>query len=158
MAAAQITPTSILSVVNGNADVYLLEVNKITTDDWIELDFPALFAWFITEAGVSETSRYATGKVNDAATVLAADTTITFDGATVAQWPATGTAFYIKMGTEIMEVASYTATVMTVRRAAMGTTAAIHADDADFYVLNSIILDGADVGKCHGIAVTKAVS
>jgi len=156
MTAAQITPTSDLSAVNGNIDIRLIEVEKVTTDDWIELSYPALWAWGITQAGVSETSRYATGAVNEELT--AADTDMTFDGATVAEWPATGTPFYIMCASEIMEVASYSGTVITMRRGAMGTTAETHADGDAFYVLNTIFLDGADVGKCHVLVATKAVS
>lgn len=151
------TPTTDLSVVNGNADIHLIEVNKVTQNDWIELDYPALFAWFTTEAGLTETSAYAVGVINETTSITAAQTTITFDGATVAQWPATGTVFYMKVDNEIIEVASYSATVITCRRGAMGTTAATHLEDATLYNLNSIILASADLGKCHGLVATKGI-
>lgn len=157
MSAALITPTSDLSVVNGNADVHLIEINKVTQNDWIELDYPALWFTVTDETGVTEAATYCLGVVNDGSNITATATTITFDGATVAQWPATGTSFYIKINDEIMEVSSYSATVLTVRRGAMGTTASTHTDNDIFYVLNSILLVSAAVTKCHALVVTKGI-
>ena len=158
MAATQITPTSDLSVVNGNADVRLIEINKLEQNDWFELAYPALWFTVTDETGVTEAATYCLGVVNDGSDVTATATTITFDGATVAQWPATGTAFYIKINNEIMEVSSYSSTVLTVRRGAMGTTASTHTDNDIFYVLNSILLVSANITKCHALVATKAVS
>jgi hypothetical protein len=58
---------------------------------------------------------------------------------------------YIKCGTEIMKVTSYTSTVFTVVRGSLGTTATTHANDDPVFCLNSITLPSAVVGKAYGI-------
>jgi len=159
MAAAQITPVSDFDSANDNVSIHLLEVNKVTQADWIELSYPAL--WFATMdlTGVAEAAAlYPTTTINHGATVTATETAVTITTSTKTQWPATGTPFYIRVDDEIMEVSEYTDTTMVVRRGAMGTTAATHADGQALYVLNSIILGDATVNKVNIIVATRAVS
>ena len=150
MAAAEITPT-ILSALQGNIELAQLEIDKVTQNDWVELSRPVGFFWIQDETGATEVALYAAGVVNNASNITAAATTIIFDGATVAQWPTTGTDFYVKIGTEIMRVTSYSATVLTVVRGQLGTTATTHANDDPLFVLNSIVLPSAVVGKLYGM-------
>lgn len=149
MAVAQLTPIIEDSVVRGNADLIAVAVTKVTQNDWIEFDFPVGFFSFTNKTGVTEGATYAAGAVNEA--FSDSDTSLTFDGATVAQWPATGTPFYIKISNEILLVTGYTSTVATVVRGRFGTTPASAADGDTFEVLNSIILPSAVVGKVQGI-------
>ena len=58
---------------------------------------------------------------------------------------------YIKIGAEIMRVTSYTSTVFTVVRGALGTTAAAHLNDDPIFCLNSVTLPSAVVGKGFGL-------
>lgn len=159
MSAAQITPVSDLDVVNGNINIHLIEVDKVTQSDWIELGYPIL--WFRAEdlTGVVETAAlYPVVVINHGATVTATETSITVTTGTKTQWPATGTSFYVRVDNEIMEVSAWTDTTTTVRRGAMGTTAATHSDGVSMYVLNSIILGDATLSKVNILAVTRAVS
>jgi hypothetical protein len=174
MSAALITPISDLSVVNGNADVHLIEINKVTQNDWIELTYPALWFTVTDETGVTEAATYCLGVVNDGsniaapshpvvainhgATVTAAEISITITTGTKTQWPTTGTNFYVRVEDEIMECSAWTDTTITVRRGAMGTTAATHADAKNLYVLNSIIMGDATINKVSILAATRAVS
>jgi len=158
MAVALLTPVSDHGTVNDNIDVRMIEVEKVTQNDWIELDYPALWYYFKTEAGLTETAVYALGVINETTSITATQTTITFDGATVAQWPATGTHFYMKVDNEIIEVSSYSATVITCRRGALGTTPATHLENAILYNLNSIVLASADIGRCSGLVATKTTA
>lgn len=147
MAAAQITPT-IVSGLQSNIEVVQFDIDKVTQNDWIELPRPVGAFWIQDETGATEVALYAAGAVNEA--FSATDTAMTFDGATVAQWPATGTEFFIKVGTEIMRVSSFTATVITCARGQLGTTATTHSDGDPLFVLNSIVLPSAVVGKQYG--------
>lgn len=158
MAVALLTPVSDYGTANDNIDVRMIEVEKVTQNDWVELTYPAFWYYFKTEAGLTETATYAVGVINDGSDITAAATTITFDGATVAQWPATGTHFYMKVDNEIIEVSSYTGSVITCRRGALGTTAAIHLDNAIMFNLNSIVLASADLGRCSGMVATKTTA
>ena len=152
--AAAITPVSDLDTANDNITIHLIEVDKLAADDWILLEYPALFAWFTAESGVTETSRFV-------ATTISADlsaTATTIAVAAVTGFPASGSSSYVKINTEIMEVASWSGTTLTIRRGAMGSTAQTHASGEDIYAINSIVLDSSTIEKCHGIVATRAVS
>ena len=159
MAAAQITPASDLDVINGNINLHLIEVDKVTQADWVELSYPVL--WFMTNdlTGIPEAApSHPVVAINHGATVTATETSITITTGTKTQWPTTGTSFYVRVDNEIMEVSAWTDTTITVRRGAMGTTAATHADAQNLYVLNSIILGDTTVNKVNILAATRAVS
>jgi hypothetical protein len=159
MSAAQIVPSSDLDVVNGNINLHLIEVDKVTQADWIELTYPVL--WFITNdlTGIPEAApSHPVVAINHGATVTAAEISITITTGTKTQWPTTGTNFYVRVEDEIMECSAWTDTTITVRRGAMGTTAATHADAKNLYVLNSIIMGDATINKVSILAATRAVS
>ena len=159
MAAAQITPSVDLEVVNGNINLRLIEVNKVTQADWIELSYPVLWFSCMDLTGIPEAApSYPVVAINHGATVTATETSITITTGTKTQWPATGTSFYVRVEDEMMECSAWTDTTITVRRGAMGTTAATHADAKNLYVLNSIIMGDATVNKVNILAATRAVS
>lgn len=153
------TPVSDLEVVNGNINLHLIEVDKVTQADWIELGYPVL--WFMTNdlTGIPESApSHPVVAINHGATVTATETSITITTGTKTQWPATGTSFYVRVDNEMMECSAWTDTTITVRRGAMGTTAATHTDAQNLYVLNSIIMGDATVNKVNILAATRAVS
>jgi len=159
MSAAQLTPTSDLDVVNGNITMHLIEVDKVTASDWVELTYPAL--WFDVKdlSGVPDPlAVYPTQLCDHADTMTAAETSITIASGTKTTWPATGTHFFVRLDNEIMEVSAWTDTTMTVRRGAMGTTAATHVAATPIYVLNSIVFVGSLVNKITIMVATRAVS
>jgi len=154
MAASAITPVSDLDTANDNITVHLIEVDKLVADDWILLEYPALFAWFTAESGVTETSRYVATTITEDLTAAETDVDVT----AVTGFPTSGSSNYVKINTEIMEVSSWSTLTLTVRRGAMGTTAQTHANGEDIFCLNSIVLDSDAIEKCHGIIATRAVS
>ena len=157
--AAQITPASDLDVVNGNINLHLIEINKAAQSDWIELDYPVLFFSCMDLTGIPEAApSYPVVAINHGAEVTASETSITITTGTKTQWPTTGTSFYVRVEDEIMECSAWTDTTITVRRGAMGTTAATHADAKNLYVLNSIIMGDATINRVNILAATRAVS
>ena len=157
--ASQLTPTDDLEVVNGNINLHLIEVDKAAQSDWIELTYPAL--WFNAQdlAGVCEEEAvYATQNCEHGSTMAATVTSITIASGTKTTWPASGTNFFVRLDNEIMEVSAWTDTTMTVRRGAMGTTAATHTAATPIYVLNSIVLAGAGLQKTTIMVATRAES
>jgi len=159
MSAAQLTPTSDLDVVNGNITMHLIEVDKVTQSDWVELTYPAL--WFDVKdlSGVPDPlAVYPTQNCNHGSTMTAAATSITIASGTKTTWPASGTHFFVRLENEIMEVSAWEDEAMTVRRGAMGTTAATHTTSTPIYVLNSIVFAGTLVNKITIMVATRAVS
>lgn len=150
MAVAKLTPTS-LSALQGNVEFVHVEFDKVTQNDWIEFSRPIGFFWIQDETGATEVALFAAALVNNVSNITATATTITYDGATAAQLPTSGDNMYIKVGTEIMKVTSYTSTVFTVVRGALGTTAAIQLNNDPIFCLNSIVLPSAVVGKAFGM-------
>jgi hypothetical protein len=87
--------------------------------------------------GLFGTDSTLVGAVNDVGDIAADETvvSITYDGFTGTQLNA---GDIILIGTELMLVSSATTTVATVVRAIMGTTVAIHLDNAVFTVQENI--------------------
>jgi hypothetical protein len=150
MAVAALTPIS-LSALQGNVELVHIEFDKVTQNDWIEFDRPVGFFWVQEEAGTTEVALFAACAVNMAGHVDASETAITYNGATAAQLPTSGDNMYIKIDTEIMKVTSYSSTVFTVVRGALGTTATTHQHTDPIFCLNSIVLPSAVVGKAFGM-------
>lgn len=150
MSAAEITPVS-LSALQSNVELVHIDFDKVTQADWLLFEQPVGFFWVQDETGATEVALYSAALVNNASNITAIATTITYDGATAAELPATTENMYIKCGTEIMKVTSYTSTVFIVVRGALGTTATTHANDDPVFCLNSITLPSAVVGKAYGI-------
>lgn len=87
--------------------------------------------------GIFSTDSTLTGAINDAGGLTAdeTDTALTYDGYTGAQLVAGN---IIKIGTELCYVVSATTTTAVLVRAIMGTTVAVHADDAVLTVQENI--------------------
>jgi hypothetical protein len=103
-----------------------------------------------TVTNVIEPFTYGTLKASAAFATVTTTTGITYDNATATRL----LPYYLMNATsgEILYVtadtgAASTTGSLTVRRGALGTTAAAIADNAPFYVLNQIILGGTSVGK-----------
>ena len=150
MSVAALTPTA-LSALQGNVELIHIEFDKVTQNDWIEFSRPVGFFWLQEEAGTTEVALYAACAVNMAGHVDSSETGITYNGATTAQFPTSGDNMYIKIGTEIMKVTSWSGTVFTVVRGALGTTAATHQHTDPAFILNSLVLPSAVVGKAFGM-------
>jgi hypothetical protein len=149
MAAAKITSTS-------NMVAYpwkLATLTKVTQSDWTILDCAGTLHFgtrLVT--GALETPTYPKLDADEAVDgFTAAETAIAYDGATANTRPAGG--YYVLVGTtgEILYVytdSGYNAAsgTLTVRRGALGTTAAAIANNAALYVLCTIILGSATVG------------
>ena len=154
MSAAEMTPSSDISVVNGNFDIHLVGVTKATADDWIHVDYPVLEMHFSSPAGSDETAKYLATTINGDITAAATSVVAT----AVTSFPTSGESMYIKVDAEIMEVSAWATLTLTVRRGAMGTTAATHTSGAALYVLTTIVLDGTVTGLMYGTLATRAVS
>jgi hypothetical protein len=150
MAVAELTE-SMRSVATSNGDLRTVHVAKVTQNDWILFPFPVGYFDFQSKTGIDEAATYAAAVVNVTTSFNATTTTVTFDGATTGQFPTSGDVFYIQVDNEIMLVTAWDGTTFTVVRAAFGTTAAVHLDDATIEVLNSVVLAGAATGPTRGV-------
>lgn len=152
MAAAEMTPTIIEAVPNCGAKLETVSVDIETTGDWVIFPKAVGFSYFTLPTGAITTQAYAVAAVDEAvAGVVVADTDFEYDGSTAGQFPDSGDEFYIQIGTEVMKVTSYTSTTFNVIRGAMGTTAAIHANNAVIYILNTVVIAAGTVGTVRGM-------
>jgi hypothetical protein len=149
MAAAEMTPSSLKNVLFNELEFVEVQVTLATTGDWVIFDQPVGYMAFNLPTGAVTTQAYATADIS--ADALAAATALSYDGATAAQFPDSGDDFWIQIGSEILKVISYTATVMTVARGQKGTTAAAIANNDVIYVLNTAVIAASTVGLVRGI-------
>jgi len=140
--AAEITPNDDRSLVNGNFDIHLVELTKATSGDWIELSYPVISMYGSNSTGADDGTIYL-ATTNSAAITTATATSVSATAYT--NFPTTGDPFWIKIGSEIMEVSSWVTNTLTVRRGAMGTTAATHENTQALFVMNVLVM-GATTG------------
>ena len=128
--------------------IQVAQAAKAAQNDTVLLSPPGVFFMqAYVQTGAAETINFNT--VTLTATVTAAQTTLTYDGATANA--RNDSNFYVKLEDEIVYVKSdsgddSTSGTLTVVHGVLGTTAAIHANDTDGYVLNSLKLAGATTG------------
>ena len=153
--AAEMTPAADRSVVNGNFDLHLVEVAKVTQNDWIEVSYPVLSMYGSDSTGADEALVYLATTITEALTDTTGTAVVV---AAATNFPTSGDPMYIKVDSEIMEVASWDTLTLVVRRGAMGTTAATHSDDAPCYVMNVLTLAGSNTGYMSCVLASRAVS
>ena len=152
--AAAITETTYNVSPNLGGKVIKFKGTKAAQNDYIVFSDPVGVVVVNQADGTVDTVAYASMKVNDASGWAASDTTLTYDGATAAQLPSENG--YIMCGSEII---FYTAGGATTGgnltgcvRGCFGTTAASHSDNADVYILNTVVLGDTVTGPVRGIA------
>lgn len=155
MTAALIAETAVNVSPNLGGKVLKFKFTAADASDWVVFDVPIGACYAILPAGGQNTCAYATILVDDANTWLAADVTLHYDTvADATQLPSTGG--YIRMGDEIIYYAAGGAAteddLTGCVRGCFGTTAAIHANSATGYILNTLIFANGVTGLVRGIA------
>ena len=140
---------------NLGGKIMKFEFLAAAANDWIVFDDPIGACYAVLPTGGVNTCAYPTLKVDDGDTWLATDTTLHYDDVTDAT-ELKSTDGYIMMGDEIIY---YTAGGAATEddftgcsRGCFGTTAAVHADSLDGYILNTLIFANGTTGLCRGIA------
>ena len=159
MAAAEITEVIYNVSPNLGGKVMKFKFTGAADNDWVVFDDPIGCVFATLPTGATSATLYAAGaSTNDAAGVLtdaSTDDTFTYDSVTdAAELPST--LGYIMMETEIMQYtaggAGTSGTFTGLNRGLFGTTIAAHAQDADFYILNTIVFSIGTTGLVRGIA------